>query len=74
MPGCMSYVVAKDTVDENVVWVTEAWDSQASHDASLSSPAVKSTIPLAKAIVTNFEKIAATTPVWGVGLPVTNHS
>ena len=73
MPGCMSYVVAKDAVDENVVWVTEAWDSQASHDASLSLPAVKSAIPRAKAIVTNFERIAATTPVWGAGLPETTH-
>ena len=23
MPGCFGYIVAKDSVDENVVWVTE---------------------------------------------------
>jgi Antibiotic biosynthesis monooxygenase len=35
MPGCFSYVVAKDSAEENTLWVTEVWDSQASHDASL---------------------------------------
>jgi quinol monooxygenase YgiN len=68
MPGCLSYVVAKDTAEENVLWVTEAWDSQASHDASLSLPAVKKAIPRAQAVVTNFKRIAQTNPVWGAGL------
>jgi quinol monooxygenase YgiN len=72
MQGCLSYVVAKDDADENTIWVTEAWDSMASHDASLSLPAVKNAIPRAKAIVSNFEKIAVTRPVWGVGLPATH--
>jgi quinol monooxygenase YgiN len=69
MPGCLSYVVAKDASDENTIWVTEVWDSMASHDASLSLPAVKNAIPRGKAIVSNFEKIAVTRPVWGAGLP-----
>lgn len=69
MPGCLSYVVAKDATDENTIWVTEVWDSMASHDASLSLPAVKNAIPRGKAIVSNFEKIAVTSPVWGAGLP-----
>lgn len=68
MPGCFSYVVAKDSIDENAVWVTEVWDSANSHDASLSLPLVKSAIPQAKAIVSSFDKIAVTNPVWGVGL------
>jgi quinol monooxygenase YgiN len=68
MPGCVSYVVAKDSANENVLWVTEIWDSVASHDASLSLPAVRKAIPRAKPIVSRFEKIAVTTPVWGVGL------
>src|SRR5260370_26813855 len=67
MPGCFSYVVAKDSVDENVIWVTEAWDSQASHDASLSLPAVKNAIPQSKPLVLAFDKIAVTTPVGGIG-------
>ncbi len=36
MPGCLSYVVAKNSADENTIWVTEVWDSLASHDASLT--------------------------------------
>lgn len=69
MAGCLSYVVAKDVTDENTIWVTEVWDTMASHDASLSLPAVKNAIPRSKAIVSNFEKIAVTCPAWGVGLP-----
>jgi quinol monooxygenase YgiN len=69
MPGCLSYVVAKDAGDENVMWVTEVWDSQANHDASLALPAVKEAIPRGRALVTSFERVAATTPMWGVGLP-----
>jgi quinol monooxygenase YgiN len=69
MTGCLSYVVAKDSADENAIWVTEVWDTIASHDASLSLPVVKNAIPRAKAIVSSFEKVAVTTPVWGGGLP-----
>jgi len=69
MPGCLSYIVAKDAADENTIWVTEVWDSVSSHDASLSSPAVKNAVPRGKAIVSNFERIAVTSPVWGTGLP-----
>lgn len=68
MPGCLSYVVAKDSSEENTIWVTEVWENMASHDASLSLPAVKNAIPQAKGIVTGFEKMAETAPVWGVGL------
>lgn len=69
MPGCFSYSVAKDSADENVVWVTETWDSQASHDASLTLSAVKNSITLAKPLIAGFQKVATTTPVGGVGLP-----
>ena len=69
MPGCLSYVVAKDVSDGNTIWVTEVWDSMASHDASLTLPAVKNAIPQGKAIVSNFERLAVTSPVWGAGLP-----
>jgi quinol monooxygenase YgiN len=73
MPGCFSYVVAKDSANENVLWVTEVWDSATSHDASLSLPSVRNAIPQAKQIVSAFDKIAVTTPVWGVG-PAPAHS
>src|ERR1700723_3728055 len=69
MPGCVSYVLAKDSSDENLVWVTEVWESAASHDASLSLPSVKNAMPRVKPLLSNFERIAVTTPVWGLGLP-----
>ena len=68
MPGCLSYITAKETTDENVIWVTEVWDSVSSHDASLSLPSVKNSISQARAIVSSFDKIAVTSPAWGVGL------
>lgn len=69
MPGCLSYVVAKDATEENTLWVTEVWESQSDHDASLSLRQVQDSISRAKALVAKFEKIAVTAPVWGAGLP-----
>jgi len=69
MPGCFSYVVAEDCSHEDVIWVTEVWDGMASHDASLSLPAVKTATARARELVSSFEKIAVTSPVWGLGLP-----
>jgi quinol monooxygenase YgiN len=69
MPGCLSYVVAEDSADENTVWVTELWDSKASHDASIKLPRVQDAASRAKAIVGRFERIAQTNPVWSAGAP-----
>jgi quinol monooxygenase YgiN len=44
MPGCLSYIVARDTQDESGIWITEVWDSTASHAASLQMPAVRDAI------------------------------
>jgi len=67
MPGCLRYVVAEDSTNENAIWVTEVWDSAASHEASLSLPAVRNAIPKAREIVSGFEKVAVTNPVLGAG-------
>jgi quinol monooxygenase YgiN len=66
MPGCFSYVIAKDVADANTIWVTEVWDSEANHQASLSLPAVKDAIGRAKPILAGFSEIAVTNPVAGV--------
>jgi quinol monooxygenase YgiN len=68
LPGCLSYVVAKDSTDENVLWVSETWQSQVSHDASLSLPQVRNAVSGSRALVAGFERIATTEPVWGSGL------
>ena len=44
MPGCLSYVIASDPADDKVLWITEVWNSQESHQASLSLPAVQAAI------------------------------
>lgn len=67
MPGCVSYIVAKDAMDDNVIWVTEVWDSANSHDASLTLPAVQNAVAQAKSLVAGFEKVAVTAPVADVG-------
>jgi quinol monooxygenase YgiN len=33
MPGCLSYVVARDPADTNAIWITEVWDSEPAFDA-----------------------------------------
>jgi len=68
MPGCFSYIVGKDIADENAIWVTEVWDSEESHKASLSIPAVKAAIARAMPLIVGFEPGAVTAPVGGIGL------
>lgn len=45
--GCILYVVSKDTVDINSVWITEIWDSKEDHDNSLNVEGVKELISIA---------------------------
>jgi len=71
MPGCLSYVVAKDAKDENTIWITEVWDSKESHDASLLLPSVTQAIGAAKPMISTFGNQVITTPVGGYGLPAT---
>lgn len=68
MPGCLSYIVARDTGDANAIWITEAWDSKASHDASLSLPSVKEAIVKGRPLIAGFSDRVVTTPVGGTGL------
>jgi quinol monooxygenase YgiN len=68
MPGCLSYIVAKDPQDENALWITEVWDSKASHEASLSLPSVKEAIAKGKPMIAGFGERLITTPVGGHGL------
>lgn len=69
MPGCLSYVVATDPADGNAIWITEVWDSQESHQASLSLPAVREAITRAKPLIASFGEHFVTEPVGGHGLP-----
>ena len=68
MPGCLSYIVAKDPRDERAIWITEVWDSQESHAASLKLPAVREAITRAKPLIAAFGDSVTTQPVGGYGL------
>ena len=69
MPGCLSYVVARDLKDENAIWITEVWDSKESHSASLQLPAVQAAIAKGRPLIAGFGDYVTTGPVGGVGLP-----
>ena len=68
MPGCLSYVVAADVGDRDALWVTEVWDSSASHRASLSLPAVQQAIANGKPLIAGFAERFETEPLGGVGV------
>lgn len=68
MPGCASYVVAKDPANPDAIWITEVWDSKASHEESLTLESVKAAITKARPLIAGFGDNIVTEPVGGHGL------
>lgn len=68
MPGCLSYVIAKDPADADAIWITEVWTDAARHQASLSLPAVQQAIARARPLIAGFDRHVETVPVGGHGL------
>lgn len=68
MPGCLSYVVAGDSTDNDAIWITEMWDSEASHEASLALPAVRAAIAKGRPLIASFGAPVVTQPAGGHGL------
>lgn len=68
MPGCLSYVVARDPNDADALWITEVWDTQESHQASLSLPAVQAAIARGMPLIAGMGDQTVTQPIGGVGL------
>jgi quinol monooxygenase YgiN len=68
MPGCLSYVVAKDSSDEDAIWVTEVWESKASHETALSLPSVQQAVARGRPLIVGFGERFETVPVGGQGL------
>jgi len=69
MPGCLSYIIAADPADADALWITEVWDSQASHQASLSLPAVQAAIAKGRPMIAGFSNRVETAPIGGIGIP-----
>jgi quinol monooxygenase YgiN len=68
MPGCLSYVIAADTREPDALWVTEVWESQASHQASLQLPAVQAAIANGRPLIAGFSNRVETAPIGGHGI------
>ena len=68
MPGCLSYIVAKDPRDLNALWITEVWDSADSHKASLSLPRVREAIAKGRPLIASFGDSVQSEPIGGHGL------
>jgi len=71
MPGCLSYVIATDPADPESLWITEVWESQTSHKASLSLPAVQAAIATGRPMIAGFGSRVETVPIGGAGLGFT---
>jgi len=69
MPGCLSYVIALDSGDDDALWITEVWEDRESHEASLSLPDVQAAIARGRPMITGFGERFETVPKGGVGLP-----
>jgi quinol monooxygenase YgiN len=69
MPGCLSYVIATDPAAVDTLWITEVWDSAASHRASLTLPSVQTAIAKGRPLIAGFGETLETTPIGGSGLP-----
>ena len=68
MPGCLSYIIANDPTDPDLLWITEVWDSAESHRASLSLPSVQAAIAKGRSLIAGMEGVATTQPIGGYGL------
>lgn len=68
MPGCLSYIVASDPADDNAIWITEVWESQERHKASLSLPAVQAAIAKGRPMIAGFGTRVETVPIGGYGI------
>lgn len=56
MPGCLSYIVSKDAKENDVIWVTEVWDSKESHKASLDLPSVQEAMSKGRPLISEFNE------------------
>jgi len=68
MPGCRSYVIARDPGSDDGIWISEVWDSQEQHQASLHLPHVQATIAKARPMIAGFAERFETEPKGGIGI------
>ena len=64
--GCQSYIVALSHTDEDVIWVTEIWESAERHAASLQLPETRAAIGSVLPLLTGQFTSQETTVVGGL--------
>jgi quinol monooxygenase YgiN len=67
-PGCELYLVHTSPDEEDAVWVSEVWASEADHRASLRAPATRDLIDAAMPLIAGIADPTRTVPVGGKGL------
>lgn len=65
---CLLYIVSRDPVETDAVWVVECWDSADAHRASLELSAVQALIARARPIIASMGDRGELQPVGGKGL------
>ncbi len=68
MPGCKLYTISADTADDISIWITEVWETEAAHQASLQLPSVQAAIAAGRPLIAGFGDRHIVSPVGGVGL------
>ena len=68
MAGCKLYAIAADSEDQTGIWITEIWDSEESHQASLSLPSVQEAIAKGRPLIAGFGERHIVNPVGGIGI------
>ncbi len=66
MPGCLSYVVADDVENDDVLWITEVWVSVEHHAASLELAYVRDAIAAGQPLIAGFGLRFVTRPLSGI--------
>lgn len=68
MPGNLSYIVARDAKDEEILWITEVWTDPDAHAGSLSLPQVQQAIAKGRPLIAGMERVTETVPIGGNGV------
>ncbi|MEU6818614.1 putative quinol monooxygenase [Streptomyces sp. NPDC046860] len=66
--GCHLYVVTESATDEDTVWVSEVWESEEHHAASLQSPEAKAAISKVMPLLTGEFTRQETRVAGGLGI------
>ena len=68
VPGCLLYVINTSEAEPDAVWVTEIWQDENAHGASLSMPGVRDLIKDTMPLLASAPEGQRFRPIGGKGL------